>query len=73
MGLVARTSADGGATWSARTLIAPNIGVGPSGIRCCLPMVAVNPATGHLYAVWNANGPGVLDPVELSSSADGRH
>jgi hypothetical protein len=71
--LVVRTSADGGATWSARTLIAPNIGIGPAGIRCCLPMVAGNPATGHLYAVWNANGPGALDPVELSSSADGRH
>jgi hypothetical protein len=73
MRLVARSSADGGATWSARTLIAPSIGAGPAGIRCCLPMVAGNPATGHLFAVWNATGPGALDPVELSSSADGRH
>jgi hypothetical protein len=71
--LVARTSFDGGATWSARTLIASNIGGGPAGIRCCLALTAGDPATGHMYAVWNANGPGILDPVELSTSADGRH
>ncbi len=71
--MVARTSFDGGATWSARSLIAPNIGGGPAGIRCCLPLTAGDPATGHLYTVWNANGPGVLDAVELSTSAAGQH
>jgi hypothetical protein len=71
--LVARSSVNGGATWSGRSVIATNIGGGPPGIRCCLPMMAGDPVTGHLYAVWNANGPGQLDPVMLSSSADGRH
>ncbi len=70
--LVARTSLDGGATWSTRSVIARNIGGGPADIRCCLPLATGDPATGRLYAVWNANGPGTTDPVELSSSANGR-
>jgi hypothetical protein len=27
--------------------------------------------TGRMFQVWNANGPGLLDPVEISSSTDG--
>jgi hypothetical protein len=30
-------------------------------------------ATGRMFQVWNANGPGVQDAVLISSSADGRH
>ena len=71
--LVTRTSVTGGATWSSRSVVARNIGGGPADIRCCLPLVAGDPVTGHMYAVWNANGPGQLDPVMLSSSAGGRH
>jgi hypothetical protein len=71
--LLARTSTDGGATWSSPALIARNVGDGPAGIRCCFPLAGVDRATGQFYAVWNANGPGTLDPVMLSSSADGRH
>ena len=71
--LVARTSADGGARWSARSVVATNVGGGPRGIRCCLALVSGNHATGQMYAVWNANGPGTADPVLLSASADGQH
>ena len=71
--LVTRTSHDGGATWSARYVVARNVGGGPADIRCCLSLTAGDPATGHLYTVWNANGPGTRDAVELSSSADGQH
>jgi hypothetical protein len=69
--LVTRTSFSGGATWSKPALIQENIGGGPAGIRCCLPLMAGDRTTGHMYAVWNAPSPG--DPVELSSSADGKH
>ena len=68
--LIARTSFDGGATWSKPSLVAKNIGGGPAGIRCCLPLMAGDNATGHMYAVWNANSPG--DPVVLSSSGNGQ-
>jgi hypothetical protein len=71
--LVTRTSRDGGATWSARSVVAHNIGGGPADIRCCLPLTTGDPATGRLFTVWNANGPGTRDAVELSSSADGQH
>jgi hypothetical protein len=69
--LVARTSLDGGATWSGPSVVAKNIGGGPAGIRCCLPLMAGDHATGHMFAVWNANGPGAQDAVELSGSANG--
>ena len=71
--LVTRTSQDGGATWSGRSVVAHNIGGGPADIRCCLPLATGDPATGRLFTVWNANGPGSRDAVELSSSADGQH
>ena len=69
--MVARTSHDGGATWSPQVLVAGAIGGGPRGIRCCLPGAAADPVTGELYAVWEA--PGSLDAVLLSASTDGRH
>jgi hypothetical protein len=70
--LVARTSFDGGARWSSESVVARNVGGGPSDIRCCLPLAAADPVTGLMYAVWNAPGPGISDPVELSFSANGR-
>jgi hypothetical protein len=70
--MVARTSHDGGATWSSETLVTNAVGGGPAGIRCCLPSSAADPVTGELYTVWEANGPGTRDAVELSSSSDGR-
>ncbi len=69
--LVARTSQDGGATWSGESLVAKNIGGGPAGIRCCLPATSGDPVTGEMYTVWEGNGPGALDPVWLSRSANG--
>ena len=70
--LLARTSTDGGATWSNPALIASGVGSGPAGIRCCFPLASGDRVTGRLYAVWTAKGPGTLDPVMLSSSAGGR-
>ncbi|HEV2376630.1 MAG TPA: sialidase family protein [Streptosporangiaceae bacterium] len=70
---MARTSFDGGMTWSKASMVTPSVGGGPAAIRCCLPAANVDPVTGKLYAVWEAAGPGTQDPVMLSSSADGRH
>jgi hypothetical protein len=69
--LVARVSGDGGATWSAQSLIVKNVGGGPAGIRCCLPATSGDPVTGEMYTVWEGNGPGAMDPVWLSRSANG--
>jgi hypothetical protein len=70
--LVAQTSLDGGATWTKPVVVAKNVGGGPAGIRCCLPLMAGDHATGQMFGVWNANGPGTQDAVELSSSANGK-
>jgi hypothetical protein len=70
--MVARTSHDGGATWSSEATVTNSIGVGPARIRCCLPSAAADPITGRMYAVWEANGPGTTDAVMLSTSSDGR-
>jgi hypothetical protein len=69
--IVARTSFDGGATWTKPAVVARNIGGGPAGIRCCLPMMNGDHATGRMFQTWFANGPGVLDAVMISSSTDG--
>jgi hypothetical protein len=68
--LVARTSRDGGRTWSAEATVTDDIGEGPDGIRCCLSSAIADPVTGLLYAAWDSVDPAV---VNLSSSADGRH
>lgn len=68
--LVARTSHDGGASWSSETVITTDIGPGPQGIRCCLPSAVADPTTGRLYAAWNSVRPGL---VALSHSDDGQH
>jgi len=69
--IVAQTSFDGGTHWTTPVVVAGNIGGGPAGIRCCLPIMNGDHVTGRMFQVWNANGPGVLDAVEISSSADG--
>ena len=71
--IVAQTSFDGGAHWTKPVVVARNIGGGPAGIRCCLPLMEGDQATGRMFQVWNANGPGVQDAVLISSSADGQH
>jgi hypothetical protein len=71
--LVARTSFDGGATWTSRAVISSDVGFGPGDIRCCLAAATVDPIRGTMYAVWEGAGPGQRDPVMISSSADGRH
>lgn len=68
--LVARTSTDGGVSWSGETVIARNIGGGPRGIRCCLPAATADPQTGALYAAWIGAGPG--EPVSLARSTNSR-
>jgi hypothetical protein len=67
---VARTSHNGGVTWSEESVITPNLGFGPPDVRCCLPAASADPVRGTLYAVWDGNGPG--QPVTLASSPDGR-
>jgi hypothetical protein len=66
----ARTSHDGGKTWSAATTVTTQAGEGPAGIRCCLPSAVADPVTGRLYASWISPDSG---SVVLESSADGTH
>ena len=66
----ARTSHDGGKTWSSEVLITNDAGEGPAGIRCCLPSATVDPVTGRLFTAWDSATP---DQVKLSESFDGRH
>ncbi len=67
---VARTSRDGGKTWSAEVEITHDVGEGPAGIRCCLPSATADPVTGKLYTAWDSASP---DQVKLSQSSDGQH
>jgi hypothetical protein len=67
---VARTSHDGGKTWSAEVEITHDAGEGPAGIRCCLPSATADPITGRLFTAWDSATP---DQVKLSESFDGRH
>jgi hypothetical protein len=67
--MVAKTSHDGGATWSPEVTITRDAGEGPAGIRCCLPSGTADPRTGRLYAAWDSATP---DTVALSTSRDGR-
>jgi len=74
-------STDGGATWSAPTLIATDTDVGvadpntgaPLRTGSGLPEATIDPATGRLYIVWEDsrfNG-GNYDEIALSTSTDG--
>ncbi|MEP7179667.1 MAG: sialidase family protein [Pseudonocardiales bacterium] len=68
--IVARTSHDGGATWSAPSTVTTSAGEGPAGIRCCLPSASADPVTGRLYTSWISPA---SDAVMLSQSFDGKH
>jgi hypothetical protein len=68
--VVARTSHDGGATWSAPSTITTAAGEGPDGVRCCLPSASADPVTGRLFAAWISPA---SDAVMLSQSFDGAH
>jgi hypothetical protein len=68
--LLARTSRDGGATWSGPVTVTTDVGPGPEGIRCCLPSATADGSTGRLYAAWDSVQP---ELVLLSTSTDGRH
>lgn len=57
-------------TWGPEATITTDVGIGPEGIRCCLPSAVADPKTGRLYAAWNSVTPG---RVLLSTSNDGRH
>ncbi|HZC73471.1 MAG TPA: sialidase family protein [Jatrophihabitans sp.] len=65
----ARVSHDGGLTWSAESTVTRRAGVGPAGIRCCLPSATADPRTGRLYATWIRPDAGA---VMLSTSTGGR-
>ncbi|MGI8695550.1 MAG: sialidase family protein [Mycobacteriales bacterium] len=66
----ARTSYDGGATWTGAAHISSYIGYGPGDVRCCIPPGTADPVTGRMYAAWNGVDP---SKVFLSYSDDGRH
>jgi hypothetical protein len=67
---VARTSHDGGQTWTSEVRITNDAGEGPAGIRCCLPSATADPVSGRLFTAWDSATP---DQVKLSQSLDGRH
>jgi hypothetical protein len=68
--LRARTSRDGGLTWSQAVTIATDVGGDVPGIRCCLPSATIDPADGRMYSVWSSTD---LSLLRASSSTDGVH
>ncbi len=68
--LRARTSSDGGSTWSAAVTLTTDVGGDVPGVRCCLPSAAVDSVSGRLYAVWQSTD---LSALLASSSFDGVH
>ncbi|WP_199512626.1 sialidase family protein [Nucisporomicrobium flavum] len=66
----ARTSRDGGRTWSAAVTVATDVGGDVPGVRCCLPSATVDAVTGRLHAVWQSTDVSLL---RASSSTDGVH
>jgi hypothetical protein len=71
----AQTSHDGGLTWTAPVTIGEFLGSEVPGMRTGeLPAAAIDPATGHMYAVWQDTrfNPSGLNDIVLSTSADGR-
>lgn len=68
--LRARTSTDGGRTWSAAVTVANDVGGEVPGVRCCLPSATIDPVSDRMYAVWQSTDNSLL---RASSSADGVH
>jgi hypothetical protein len=68
--LRARTSYDGGRTWSGAVTVTSDVGGDVPDVRCCLPSAVVDPATGLLHAVWSSTD---LSVLRISSSSDGVH
>jgi hypothetical protein len=68
--LAARTSRDGGRTWSAPVTLATDVGGDVPGVRCCLPSAVVDPVSGRMHAVWQSTD---LSLLRASSSVDGVH
>jgi hypothetical protein len=68
--LRARTSHDGGRTWSHAVTLTTDVGGDVPGVRCCLPSAVVDPVSGRLHAVWQSTD---LSLLRASSSTDGVH
>jgi hypothetical protein len=68
--LRARTSYDGGRTWSAAVTVTSDVGGDVPDVRCCLPSAVVDPVTGRMHAVWSSTD---LSLLRASSSTDGVH
>ena len=51
--VLATRSTDGGATWSAPTVVAEHVGFGPDDVRCCLHSGTADPVTGTLYVAYS--------------------
>jgi hypothetical protein len=70
----AQTSHDGGLTWSTPVTIGQFLGSEVPGMRTGeLPAAAIDPASGHMYVVWQDTrfNPSGLNDIVLSTSADG--
>ena len=68
--LRARTSHDGGRSWSAAVTLATDVGGDVPGVRCCLPSAVADPVSGRMHAVWSSTD---LSLLRASSSMDGVH
>ncbi|MCU7727777.1 glycoside hydrolase [Actinoplanes sp. KI2] len=68
--LRARTSHDGGRTWSGAVTVTTDVGGDVPGVRCCLPSAVIDPVTGRMHAVWQSTD---LSLLQESSSPDGVH
>ncbi|MGI9092763.1 MAG: sialidase family protein [Mycobacteriales bacterium] len=72
--IYAARSRDGGKTWVEDAEVTNAGGGYAPGVRCCLFGADVDATTGRMYVVYNGGGGGGnTDPVELSSSVDGRY
>ena len=67
--MMAVRSGDGGATWSAPTVVAEHVGFGPDDVRCCLPSGTIDPVTGRLQVAWISED---SRSILTSGSSDGR-
>ncbi|MDQ1427571.1 MAG: hypothetical protein QOK39_1047 [Acidimicrobiaceae bacterium] len=70
--IFASSSTDGGATWQQIGEVTNNGAGYAPGVRCCLFGADIDPVTQVMYVAWEGGGPGVTDPVLISSSRDGQ-
>jgi hypothetical protein len=70
--ILAARSADGGLTWQPVGQVTDNAIDTLPDVRCCLFAADVDQVTQVMYVAWLSSGPGVTDPLLISSSRDGQ-